>query len=57
MLDRALGLGGGVEYCHGLGVKLAGWAEREWGDALLLARRAKSAVDPMGVLNPGKLGL
>ena len=57
MLDRALALGGGVEYCHGLGVKLAEWAEQEWGDALLLARRAKSAVDPMGVMNPGKLGL
>ncbi len=57
MLERALALGGGVEYCHGMGVKLGGWAEREWGDALLLARRVKGAVDPGGVLNPGKLGL
>ena len=57
MLDKALDLGGGVEYCHGIGIKLAGWAEREWGDALLLARRAKRAVDPTGVLNPDKLGL
>lgn len=57
MLDCALAMGGGVEYCHGIGVKLAGWAEREWGDALLLARRAKSAVDPAGIFNPGKLGL
>ncbi len=57
MLDRALDLGGGVEYCHGIGIKLSGWAEREWGDALLLARRAKRAVDPSGVLNPDKLGL
>ncbi|MDE2836743.1 MAG: FAD-binding oxidoreductase [Chloroflexota bacterium] len=57
MLEEALRLGGGVEYCHGLGVKLGGWAEREWGDALLLARRLKRAVDPDGILNPGKLGL
>lgn len=57
MLDRALALGGGIEYCHGIGVKLMDWAEREWGEALLLARLAKRAVDPEGILNPGKLGL
>lgn len=57
MLDEALRLGGGVEYCHGLGVKLAGWAERDWGAALPLARLLKRAADPQGVLNPGKLGL
>ncbi|MCY4582085.1 MAG: hypothetical protein OXE50_04695 [Chloroflexi bacterium] len=57
MLEEALRLGGGVEYCHGLGVKLGDWAEREWGDALLLARRLKRAVDPNGILNPEKLGL
>ncbi len=57
MLARALELGGGVEYCHGMGVKMLPWVELEWGDALLLARRAKAAVDPAGALNPGKLGL
>lgn len=57
MLEEALRLGGGVEYCHGLGVKLAGWAERDWGGALPLARLLKRAADPDGVLNPGKLGL
>ena len=57
MLEEALRLGGGVEYCHGLGVKLAGWAERDWGGALPLARLLKRAVDPNGILNPGKLGL
>ncbi len=57
MLEEALRLGGGVEYCHGLGVKLAGWAERDWGAALPLARLLKCAADPQGLLNPGKLGL
>ena len=57
MLEEALRLGGGVEYCHGLGVKLAGWAERDWGGALPLARLLKRAADPQGLLNPGKLGL
>ncbi|MDA0798137.1 MAG: hypothetical protein O2884_05655 [Chloroflexi bacterium] len=57
LLAGALRMGGGVEYCHGLGTKLAGWADQEWGDALLLARRLKGAVDPNGILNSGKLGL
>lgn len=57
LLAGALRMGGGVEYCHGLGTKLAGWAEQEWGESLLLARRLKRAADPNGVLNPGKLGL
>ena len=57
LLSAALTMDGGVEYCHGLGTKLDAWATREWGDALLLARRLKRAVDPNGILNPGKLGL
>ena len=57
MLESALALGGGVEYCHGLGAKLDPWATREWGDALILARLLKRAADPEGILNPGKLGL
>ena len=57
LLEGALVRGGGVEYCHGLGTKLEAWAPREWSDALLLVRRLKRAVDPNGILNPGKLGL
>ena len=57
MLDAAIAMGGGVEYCHGLGTKLGSWATREWGDALTLARGLKHAVDPQGILNPSKLGL
>ena len=57
LLSAAIAMGGGVEYCHGLGTKLGAWAVQEWGDALLLARRLKHAVDPNVILNPGKLGL
>jgi FAD/FMN-containing dehydrogenase len=57
LLDMALTLGGGVEYCHGIGMKLDRHTAREWGDGLHLARRLKEAVDPAHILNPGKLGL
>jgi FAD/FMN-containing dehydrogenase len=57
LLSGAIAMGGGVEYCHGLGTKLQAWAVEEWGDALPLARRLKQALDPNGTLNPKKLGL
>jgi FAD/FMN-containing dehydrogenase len=50
--------GGVVEYCHGVGWKLAHLMEREHGPAALNAlRRIKAALDPAGILNPGKGGL
>ena len=57
LLGEALAVGGGIEYCHGLGVKLDPYAPDDWGDALLLARRLKQSVDPKRTLNPDKLGL
>ena len=50
-------LGGTMEYVHGVGVKLAHLMERELGSGLEVTRRVKKALDPKGVLNPGKLGL
>jgi FAD/FMN-containing dehydrogenase len=50
--------GGSMEYCHGVGWKLAHLAEREHGaTALAVLRRLKAALDPAGILNPGKCGL
>jgi FAD/FMN-containing dehydrogenase len=50
--------GGTMEYCHGVGWKLAHLMEREHGAAGLdVLRRIKAALDPAGILNPGKAGL
>ena len=50
--------GGTMEYCHGVGWKLAHLMEREHGAAGLdVLRRIKTALDPAGILNPGKVGL
>lgn len=57
LLTMAVSMGGGIEYCHGTGSKLAPLAAMDWADALPLAQRIKRGVDPDGILNPGKLGL
>jgi FAD/FMN-containing dehydrogenase len=46
-----------MEYCHGVGLRLAHMMESEWGAGLQALRRLKQALDPQGLLNPGKLGL
>src|SRR5690606_11312636 len=50
-------LGGSMEYVHGAGVRLAHLMEREHGAGLHALRQIKAALDPAGILNPGKLGL
>src|SRR5207244_3714464 len=40
------GLGGSIEYCHGVGVRLAHLMEREHGGGLEVMRALKSALDP-----------
>jgi len=47
-------LGGCMEFCHGVGLKLAHLMEREHGLGLEVMRRMKDAVDPLGIMNPGK---
>jgi FAD/FMN-containing dehydrogenase len=56
-LEEALDRGGSMEYVHGAGTRLAGLMAREHGEAFNLLRELKSALDPRGILNPGKLGL
>jgi FAD/FMN-containing dehydrogenase len=57
LLRRVHDLGGSMEYVHGAGLRLAHLMPEEHGEALDVIRRLKAAIDPSGVLNPGKLGL
>lgn len=50
-------LQGSMEYCHGVGMRLAPLMAREHGVGLEVMRRLKRCLDPQGILNPGKLGL
>jgi alkyldihydroxyacetonephosphate synthase len=57
VLSLAQRFGGSMEYCHGIGLKLAPLMDGEHGYGLDAMRRIKRAVDPRGIMNPGKLGL
>ncbi|MFQ5903931.1 MAG: FAD-binding oxidoreductase [Candidatus Binatia bacterium] len=50
-------MGGSMEYCHGVGVKLASLMAEEHGYGLEVMRQIKRALDPNNIMNPGKLGL
>lgn len=54
----AIRLGGTVSSEHGVGAARAEYMKTQWGEGTLSVMRAiKRALDPKGILNPGKLGL
>lgn len=55
IMDLALALGGTVTGEHGVGTLKIPWARRQLGPEVLeVQRRIKAALDPAGILNPGK---
>lgn len=48
--------GGMVNEHHGVGLKLSRYMQRQYGDAWPLLERIKKALDPNGIMNPGKVG-
>ena len=57
VLTLAQDMGGVMEYCHGVGVKLNHLLARELGVGHEVVRKLKRALDPSNIMNPGKLGL
>jgi glycolate oxidase len=56
LLDAAIGLGGTVTGEHGVGILKKGGMARELDPhALALMRSVKTALDPLGIFNPGKV--
>ncbi len=52
----ALDLGGTVTGEHGIGVARRDWLEIQRGsDAVRVMRAIKTALDPLGILNPGRV--
>src|SRR3954453_3377360 len=56
-ITAVLAAGGVMNDHHGVGLKLAPYMERHPRPALDAMRRIKSSLDPLGIMNPGKLGL
>lgn len=48
--------GGMINEHHGVGLKLARYMRRQYGDAWPFLETLKKAIDPNGIMNPGKVG-
>jgi glycolate oxidase len=56
IFSRALELGGTITGEHGVGLAKKAWLRRQLGDAsFALMKQVKRALDPEGLLNPGKI--
>jgi glycolate oxidase len=56
IFDKALALGGTLSGEHGTGLAKAPFLEKETGmSSILFSRRLRKAMDPYGILNPGKV--
>ena len=56
-MTAALAAGGVMNDHHGVGIKLGPYMRRQHGAALDALGRIKAALDPNGIMNPGKMGL
>ncbi|MFV0243549.1 MAG: FAD-binding oxidoreductase [Qingshengfaniella sp.] len=54
--ERALEMGGTVAGEHGIGLGKLKYMQAEHGAAAQVMRRIKAALDPDGLMNPGKMG-
>lgn len=57
VMDVVLGCGGSISHHHGIGINRARFMAPALGGGLEVLAAIKDALDPRGILNPGKLGL
>lgn len=55
-VSASLENGGMINEHHGVGLKLSRYMRRQYGDAWPLLEKLKKAIDPNGIMNPGKVG-
>ena len=54
-VELALSFGGTISGEHGVGVGKLGYMDREHGETWAAMGAVKTALDPLNILNPGKL--
>ncbi|MBC7341938.1 MAG: FAD-binding oxidoreductase [Clostridia bacterium] len=54
-MEACLGVGGTISHHHGVGLVRLPWLKRELGSAYTVLTKVKAALDPQGIMNPGKL--
>jgi alkyldihydroxyacetonephosphate synthase len=57
VMDVVLARGGAISHHHGIGINRARFMPQALGAGLDVLVTIKNALDPRGILNPGKLGL
>tara|TARA_B100001013_G_C24304659_1_gene322225 strand:- start:107 stop:301 length:195 start_codon:yes stop_codon:yes gene_type:complete len=55
VLRLAQEMGGAMEYCHGVGIRLSHLMRNELGSSYNLVAELKQTLDPHGIMNPGKI--
>jgi D-lactate dehydrogenase (cytochrome) len=55
LVDRALDMEGTCTGEHGIGLRKIGSLSKELGEAVDVMRAVKRAIDPVGIMNPGKV--
>lgn len=56
IVTRTLALGGTITGEHGIGLAKKAWLQQQMGeDSYILMKQVKTAIDPDGLLNPGKI--
>jgi len=56
VMETTLKLGGTISHHHGVGLVRAKWVHKELGEYFEVLKKIKSAIDPLKIFNPGKLG-
>lgn len=56
VMETTLKLGGTISHHHGVGLVRAKWIHEELGEYFEVLKKIKSAIDPLKIFNPGKLG-
>lgn len=54
-MEACLRVGGTISHHHGIGLVRLPWLRRELGSAYTILEKLKAALDPQGIMNPGKL--